>query len=50
MNSDLGRRTTTLTGRVADQAALHGLLARIRDQGLTMIAAVLIIEKTGGDG
>lgn len=27
-----------LTGRVADQAALHGLLARIRDMNLTLIA------------
>lgn len=29
--------TTLLTGPVADQAALHGILARIRDLGLTLI-------------
>jgi hypothetical protein len=30
--------TTTLTGAVADQAALHGNLARIRDLGVTLIS------------
>lgn len=30
--------TTTLSGIVADQAALHGVLARIRDLGLTLLA------------
>lgn len=29
---------TILCGPVADQAALHGLLARIRDLGLTLLA------------
>ena len=28
---------TTISGAVADQAALHGLLAKIRDLGLTLI-------------
>lgn len=28
---------TTLTGHVVDQAALHGLLARVRDLGLPLI-------------
>lgn len=28
---------TSLTGQVADQAALHGLLARIRDLGLPLL-------------
>lgn len=30
--------TTTLTGPVADQAALYGLLGRARDLGLTLLA------------
>jgi hypothetical protein len=29
--------STTLAGPVADQAALHGLLARVRDLGLTLV-------------
>lgn len=28
---------TTISGAVADQAALHGLLAKVRDLGLTLI-------------
>ena len=30
--------TTMLTGPVADQAALHGLLSRIRDLNLTLLS------------
>jgi hypothetical protein len=30
--------TTVLRGATADQAALHGLLQRIRDLGITLIA------------
>jgi hypothetical protein len=30
--------TTTLSGPVADQAALHGLLVRVRDLGLELIS------------
>lgn len=30
--------TTVLTGSVADQPALHGLLARIRDLGLPLLS------------
>jgi len=30
--------TTTLTGPVTDQAALHGLLRRISDLGVTLIS------------
>ena len=30
--------TTTLRGAVADQAELHGLLAKVRDLGATLIS------------
>jgi hypothetical protein len=30
--------TTSLTGPIADQAALHGLLTRIRDLGIVLIS------------
>jgi hypothetical protein len=30
--------TTTLCGAVTDQAELHGLLAKVRDLGLTLIS------------
>jgi len=30
--------TTTLTGKIVDQAALHGLLKKIRDLGLPLIS------------
>ena len=30
--------TTTLTGSFADQAALHGLLTRIRDLGMPIVS------------
>jgi hypothetical protein len=32
------RGRTTIAGPVADQAALHGLLAKVRDLGLPLIA------------
>lgn len=35
LTSDVGR--TTIAGPVADQAALHGLLAKIRDLGLPLL-------------
>ena len=37
LTSDATGRTT-IAGPVADQAALHGLLAKIRDLGLTLLA------------
>ena len=30
--------TTLLEGRVADQAALHGLLTKVRDMGLPLVS------------
>jgi len=36
---------TILTGRVSDQAALHGLLTRIRDLGLPLL--MVYLEETG---
>lgn len=32
-----GKETTAMVGRVADQAALHGFLNKIRDLGLTLL-------------
>jgi hypothetical protein len=34
--------TTCLTGAVADQAELHGLLAKIRDLGVTLISVAVV--------
>ena len=34
--------TTTLRGPVADQAALHGHLGKLRDLGVTLLAVVAI--------
>jgi hypothetical protein len=41
-------RDTILTGTVADQAALHGLLARIRDLNL-MLLSLKRIERDRND-
>jgi hypothetical protein len=35
---------TTLSGPVADQSALHGVLMRIRDLGLTLISVQRLTE------
>ena len=43
--------TTSLSGAVADQAELHGLLTKIRDLGVTLISVAVIesltVEITG---
>jgi hypothetical protein len=44
----LDNGVTLLAGPVADQAALHGFLARIRDLGLPLLA-VQLVETKGGD-
>jgi len=41
--------TTVLSGSVADQAALHGLLQRVRDLGLPIVS-VTRIESSELDG
>ncbi len=33
---------TTLAGKVADQAALHGLLIRVGDLGVTLISVIRV--------
>jgi hypothetical protein len=38
--------TTTLSGPVVDQAALHGLLRRVRDLGIPLLS---VIRLTPGD-
>ncbi len=35
-----GDGTTLVQGQVPDQAALHGLLARVRDMGLPLVSVV----------
>ena len=38
VSGDADSGTTTITGPVTDQAALHGLLVKIRDLGLPIVA------------
>ncbi len=33
---------TTIAGEVADQSALHGLLDRVRDFGLTVVSVIRV--------
>src|SRR5687768_10362144 len=39
--------TTLLVGPIVDQAALHGLIARIRDLGLPLLAVDRVTEADG---
>lgn len=45
-----GDGTTTLRGMVADQAALHGLLVKVRDIGATLISVKTIEAPDDADG
>jgi hypothetical protein len=38
--------TTSLTGAIADQSQLHGLLAKIRDLGVTLISVEVVDPTT----
>ncbi len=40
----------TLSGLVADQPALHGLLARVRDLGLTLISVTRVEQPPRAEG
>lgn len=41
----IGQDETVLTGRVRDQAALHGILSKVRDLGLDLLLVKRIEEK-----
>ena len=41
----VGTEATLLTGPIADQGALHGILAKIRDLGLTLLS-LQVLEST----
>jgi hypothetical protein len=39
-----GQGETTITGHLADQSALHGVLGRVRDLGLELVSVTLEAE------
>lgn len=43
-----GDDETLLSGPVADQAALHGMLAKIRDLGLPLLSVKRVEDAKGG--
>lgn len=45
MQPSLEGGRTVLTGYVSDQAALHGLLQRVSDLGLTLVSATVVDEQ-----
>lgn len=44
-NGELGQAYTCFTGPIADQPALYGLLAKIRDLNLTLVSVRKIVVK-----
>lgn len=42
--------TTLLTGPVTDQAALHGMLKRLRDVGAPIVSVARIAPRSAGGG
>ena len=44
--SRLPEGSTCISGNIVDQSQLHGILSRIRDMGLTLVA----LQKTTGRG
>jgi hypothetical protein len=42
-----GDGTTVISGRIADQAALHGVLQRVRDLGLPLISVTRLEFQPG---
>jgi wyosine [tRNA(Phe)-imidazoG37] synthetase (radical SAM superfamily) len=47
-NGETGQECTLITGLIADQPALHGLLTKIRDLNLTLISVRKINPKDSG--
>jgi hypothetical protein len=45
-----GEGTTSLSGVVADQAELHGMLMKVRDLGLTLLSVAVIDSSDDADG
>ncbi|MEJ2557005.1 MAG: hypothetical protein P8186_12390 [Anaerolineae bacterium] len=43
----LGNGETLMAGEIRDQAALHGILAKIRDLGLPLVSVVCVQSGTG---
>jgi hypothetical protein len=48
MNIAWQDNVTTISGMVPDQAALHGLLARVRDYGLVLLSVKSAADLHGG--
>jgi hypothetical protein len=46
----VGEGETLIVGPFADQAALHGILARIRDLGLPLVALYQVPSPRRGEG